>query len=98
MHCIDADQHQNRNGHYATSWKVAGFIPDEVIIFFDWPNPWSPEKESVSKRNEYQESSWGVKSGRCESLTTTPPWAECLENARALMSHNHMGLYGLLQG
>jgi hypothetical protein len=25
--------------HYATSWKVAGFIPDEVIEFFTWPNP-----------------------------------------------------------
>jgi hypothetical protein len=25
--------------HYATSWKVAGSIPDEVIGFFNWPNP-----------------------------------------------------------
>jgi hypothetical protein len=24
--------------HYATSWKVAGSIPDEVIGFFNWPN------------------------------------------------------------
>jgi hypothetical protein len=24
--------------HYATSRKVAGSIPDEVIIFFDWSN------------------------------------------------------------
>jgi hypothetical protein len=25
--------------HYATSRKVAGSIPDEVIGFFSWPNP-----------------------------------------------------------
>jgi hypothetical protein len=25
--------------HYATSWKVAGSIPDEIIGFFNWPNP-----------------------------------------------------------
>jgi hypothetical protein len=25
--------------HYATSWKVAGSIPDEVSGFFNWPNP-----------------------------------------------------------
>jgi hypothetical protein len=24
---------------YATSWEVAGSIPDEVIAFFNWPNP-----------------------------------------------------------
>jgi hypothetical protein len=26
-------------GHYATSRKVAGSIPDEVIGIFNWPNP-----------------------------------------------------------
>jgi hypothetical protein len=26
-------------GHYATSLKVAGSIPDEVIGFFNWPTP-----------------------------------------------------------
>jgi hypothetical protein len=25
--------------HYATSWKVMGSNPNEVIGFFDWPNP-----------------------------------------------------------
>jgi hypothetical protein len=25
--------------HYATSWKVAGSIPDEVIGFFNLPKP-----------------------------------------------------------
>jgi hypothetical protein len=28
---------------------------------------------SVSNRNDYQESSWGVKSGRCVRLTTLQP-------------------------
>jgi hypothetical protein len=28
-----------RNSHYATSPKVAGSIPDEVIRIFSWPNP-----------------------------------------------------------
>jgi hypothetical protein len=26
---------QATGGHYATSWKVAGSIPDEVIVFFN---------------------------------------------------------------
>jgi hypothetical protein len=25
--------------HYATRWKVEGYIPDEVIGFFNWSNP-----------------------------------------------------------
>jgi aspartate carbamoyltransferase regulatory subunit len=25
--------------HYATSRKIVGSIPDEVIGFFNWPNP-----------------------------------------------------------
>jgi hypothetical protein len=28
--------------HYATSRKVAGSIPDQVMVFFSWPNPSSP--------------------------------------------------------
>jgi hypothetical protein len=31
--------HSKVKGHYATSRKVAGSIPDEVIGFFKWPNP-----------------------------------------------------------
>jgi hypothetical protein len=45
------------------SWKVAGSIPDEVIGFFNWPNPSSCTTalrvDLASNRNEYQESSWG---------------------------------------
>jgi hypothetical protein len=28
-----------KSRHYATSRKVAGYIPDEVSVFFCWPNP-----------------------------------------------------------
>jgi hypothetical protein len=31
--------HHYVQGHYATSWMVVGSIPDEVIEFFNWPNP-----------------------------------------------------------
>jgi hypothetical protein len=30
---------QNIRGHYATSRKVAGSIPDKVIAFLNWPIP-----------------------------------------------------------
>jgi hypothetical protein len=49
--------------HYATSRKVACSIPDEVIVFFNWPNHFQPHfgpsVDSASNRNEHQESSWG---------------------------------------
>jgi hypothetical protein len=55
--------------HYATSRKVAGSSPDEVD-FFNLPTLSSPVVDSASNRNEYQESSWGVKGGRRLGLTT----------------------------
>jgi hypothetical protein len=33
---------------------------------------YGPAFDSASKRNEYQESSWGVKGGRCVRLATSP--------------------------
>jgi hypothetical protein len=49
--------------HFATSRKLAGSIPDEIIGFFNCPNPSSrtmtPGIDSVSNRNGYKESSWG---------------------------------------
>jgi hypothetical protein len=63
--------------HYATSRKVPGSIPDEVIGFFNWPNPSSctmalgltqPLTE-MSTRNLP-----GVKGGRRIRLTTSLPF------------------------
>jgi hypothetical protein len=46
--------------HYATSRKVTGSIPDEVIRFFSidliLPAALGPEVYSASNSNEYQES------------------------------------------
>jgi hypothetical protein len=62
--------------HYATIRKVSGSSSDEVD-FFNLPNTSSlhycPGVDSASNRNEYRESSWGVKSGRRVRLTTLPP-------------------------
>jgi hypothetical protein len=49
-------------GHYATSRKVAGLIPDEVIGFFSWFNPSSRTMDlgSIQPLTEMcQKSSWG---------------------------------------
>jgi hypothetical protein len=43
-------------------WNFSSFQPH-----------YGPEVDSASNRNEYQESSWGVKGGRCVRLTTLPP-------------------------
>jgi hypothetical protein len=46
---------------YATSRKVAGSIPIEVIGLLNWPNPSSRAValgSTQTNKNEYQESSW----------------------------------------
>jgi hypothetical protein len=50
-------------------------------------------------RNEYQESSGGLKDGRRVRLTTSLPSVSRLsrENVGASTSYNPMGLHGLLQ-
>jgi hypothetical protein len=55
--------------------------------------------DSVSNRNGYQESSWGVKGGRRKRLTNLAPSVSrsSRENMRASTSHNPIGLHGLLQ-
>jgi hypothetical protein len=77
---------------YATIRKVAGSIPDEVIGFFsiDLILP-------ASNRNEYQESSWGIKGGMHVRPTTSLPSVSRLsrENVGASTFHNPMGLHGL---
>jgi hypothetical protein len=49
--------------HYATTRKVAGSIPNEVIGLFQFTETFQPHYgtgvDSASNRNEYQESSWG---------------------------------------
>jgi hypothetical protein len=69
-----------------TRWNFSSFHPH-----------YGPRVDSASNRNEYQESSWGVKEWpacKTDNLTFT----DCLENVGASMSHNPMGLHGLLQG
>jgi hypothetical protein len=52
-------------GHNATSRKVAGSIPDEVVGLFQFTESFQPHYGpgvvSATNRNEYQESSWGGK-------------------------------------
>jgi hypothetical protein len=90
--------------HYPISRKVAGSSPDEVDFFFQFTYSFQPHYgpgvASTSNRNEYQESSWGVRGGRRVRLTTLPPSVSRLsiENVGASTSHNPMGLHGLLQG
>jgi hypothetical protein len=51
--------------HFATSRKVVGSIPDNVIGIFRWHNPsrphYDPGFDSASNRNEYQECFLRVK-------------------------------------
>jgi hypothetical protein len=58
---IEGTQWRSWLRHYATGQKVAGSSVDEVIGFFNLPNPFSrtmaPWVGSASNRNEYQKSS-----------------------------------------
>jgi hypothetical protein len=103
----------NRN---LVSWsRMSTNLPTRLYTIRSFDSRWShwifrliyssqphhgPEVNSASNRNEYQESSWGVKGGRYVRLTTSPPSVSRLsrENVGASTSHNPMGLHGLLQG
>jgi hypothetical protein len=70
--------------HCTASRKVAGSIPDGVTGIFQWLDhscsTMAMVSTQVSKRNEYQETFLGGKSGRCVGLTTLlPSSANCLE-------------------
>ena len=70
--------------HCATSWKVAGSIPDGVIEIFHVHNPSGRTTALGSTRPLTEMSarniSWGGKGGRCVGLTTLPPsGADCHE-------------------
>jgi hypothetical protein len=88
--------------HYATSRKVTGSSPDEVV-FLNLPNhstcTMAPRSTQPLNRNEYQESSWEVKGGQRVRLTTLLPSVSQIsrENVGASTSHNPTGLHGLLQ-
>jgi hypothetical protein len=89
--------------HYNTSRKVAGSIPDEVIGFFNWPNPSSHTMALGSTQSLTDMSTrnlpWGVKGGRRTRLRTSSPSVSRLsrENVGASTSHSTIGLHGLLQ-
>jgi hypothetical protein len=53
--------------HYAKNRKVTGLSPESFQPHY------GPGVDSASKRNEYQESSWGVKGSQRRRLTTLPP-------------------------
>jgi hypothetical protein len=66
---------QKMGGHYSTSRKVAGSIPDEIIGFFNWPNPSSRTMPPGSTQPLTEMSTRnlpGVKGGRRVRLTTSP--------------------------
>jgi hypothetical protein len=50
-----------------------GFESRRSGIFSSFQPHYGPGVDSASNRNEYQDSSWGVKFGRCVRLTTLPP-------------------------
>jgi hypothetical protein len=90
-------------GHYATSRKNKGSIPDEVIGFVNWPNPsWRTIAlgltQSLTEMNT-RNLPGGKGRPACEANKLHRHlWAGCLENVGASMSHNPMGLHGMLQG
>jgi hypothetical protein len=78
-----------------------GLEPRTAVVGSQRLTAWAMARpDSASNRNDFQQSSWGVKGGRHVRLTTLPPSVSRLssENVGASMSHNPMGLHGLLQG
>jgi hypothetical protein len=50
--------------HYATSRKVAGSIPNEVIKFFNWPNPFSRTMDLGSTQSLTEMSTRNLPGGK----------------------------------
>jgi hypothetical protein len=48
-------------------------FPMSLDFSIDFQQDYGHGVDSASNRNEYQESSWGLKGGRCVRLTTLPP-------------------------
>jgi hypothetical protein len=86
--------------HYATSRKVAGWIPDEVIGFLNWRNPSSRTMALGSTQSLTETSIRNIPGDkrRPARLTISPLCADCLGNVGASTSHSPMDLRDLLQG
>jgi hypothetical protein len=72
----DTSRYRSWFRHYATSRKVAGWLPDEVIGFFYWLNPSSRTValESTQPLTEMSTRNLpGGKGGRRGKLTCSPP-------------------------
>jgi hypothetical protein len=87
--------------HYATSRKVAGSIPDEIIVFFNWPNPSSRIMAVGSTPPVTEMSTRNLSGGKGRPACTADNfhrhlWADYSENVGASTSHTPMGLHGLL--
>jgi len=93
-------QRRSLSRHCATSRKVAGLIPSDVIGIFHWHNPSirtmalgsiQPLRE-ISTRN----ISWGRKGNWCMGLTNLPPsYADCVDIWEPQPPGTHRACLGL---
>jgi len=77
--------------HCATSRKIAGLIPNDVIGIFHW--------HISGSHSAYQKYFLGVKGGRCVGLTTLPPvtlFVTEVKNLWVFTAILFIGLYGML--
>jgi hypothetical protein len=91
-------------GTMLQAWRSRVRVPMRWNFFFQFTYSFQPHYgpgfDSAANRNEYQESSWGVKGGRRLRLTTLMSSVSRLsrEDVGVSTTHNPMGLHGLLQG
>jgi hypothetical protein len=88
--------HRSWLRHYATSRKVAGSIQDEVIGFFNWPNPSSRIMKLGSTQPLTEISTRNLPGGKGRPERKADNLTAICE-VGASTSHNPMGLHGLLQ-
>jgi hypothetical protein len=86
--------------HYATSRMVAASIPDEVIGFFNWPNPSSRTIALGSTQPLTEMSNRNLSGGKGRPARGADLRVICepivYKNMGASTSHNPMGFHGLL--